>query len=110
MEFVLIAVAILVVALITGISLLVGRGRRTARLEDDAAAGTTLTRPRPAEPRPQPRPEPSAPVDQPPPPAPGAVGPGRPPRRRPAGGPACGRAAPRRAGAGADVRDPAALG
>src|SRR4051795_9114489 len=65
MEFVLIAVAILVVALVTGISLLVGRGRRTARLEDDAAAGTTLTRPRPAEPRPQPRPEPSAPVDQP---------------------------------------------
>src|SRR3954462_11893663 len=65
MEFVLIAVAILVVALVTGISLLVGRGRRTARLEDDAAAGTTLTRPRPAEPRPQPRPPPSAPVDQP---------------------------------------------
>jgi fused signal recognition particle receptor len=47
MEFVLIAVAILVVALITGISLLVGRGRRTLRLDSDAAAGTTLTRPRP---------------------------------------------------------------
>src|SRR3954447_25421355 len=100
MEFVLIAVAILVVALVTGISLLVGRGRRTARLEDDAAAGTTLTRPRPAEPRPQPRP----------PPAPRAASAVRPPRRRPAGGPAWGRAAPRRAGAGADVRDPAALG
>ena len=61
MEFVLIAIAILVVALITGISLLVGRGRRTTRLDDDAAAGTTLTRPRPAEPRA----EPAAPVDQP---------------------------------------------
>jgi fused signal recognition particle receptor len=47
MEYVLIAVAILVVALITGISLLVGRGRRTIRLDDDAATGTTLTRPRP---------------------------------------------------------------
>jgi fused signal recognition particle receptor len=47
MEFVLIALAILVVALITGISLLVGRGRRTTRLDADAAAGTTLTRPRP---------------------------------------------------------------
>src|SRR3954447_22652879 len=47
MEFVLIAVAILVVALITGVSLLVGRGRRTLRLDSDAAAGTTLTRPRP---------------------------------------------------------------
>ena len=51
MEFVLIAIAILVVALIAGISLLVGRGRRTTRLDDDAAAGTTLTRPRPAEPQ-----------------------------------------------------------
>jgi fused signal recognition particle receptor len=49
MEYVLIAVAILVVALITGISLLVGRGRRTMRLDSDAAAGTTLTRPRPPE-------------------------------------------------------------
>jgi fused signal recognition particle receptor len=47
MEYVLIAVAILVVALITGISLLVGRGRQTTRLDSDAAAGTTLTRPRP---------------------------------------------------------------
>jgi fused signal recognition particle receptor len=49
MEFVLIAIVILVVALIAGVSLLVGRGRRTARLDDDAAAGTTLTRPRPPE-------------------------------------------------------------
>jgi fused signal recognition particle receptor len=49
MEYVLIAVAILVVALVTGISLLVGRGRRTMRLDSDAAAGTTLTRPRPPE-------------------------------------------------------------
>jgi fused signal recognition particle receptor len=47
---VLIAIAILVVALLTGISLLVGRGRRTTRLDDDAAAGTTLTRPRPVPP------------------------------------------------------------
>jgi fused signal recognition particle receptor len=47
MEYVLLAVAILVVALVTGISLLVGRGRRTMRLDSDAAAGTTLTRPRP---------------------------------------------------------------
>ncbi|MCZ2829470.1 signal recognition particle-docking protein FtsY [Modestobacter sp. VKM Ac-2986] len=47
MEFVLIAVAILVVALVLGASLLVGRGRRTTRLDTDAAAGTTLTRPRP---------------------------------------------------------------
>jgi len=45
MEYVLIAVAILVVALVTGVSLLVGRGRRTLRLDDDAATGTTLTRP-----------------------------------------------------------------
>ncbi|MGY1621627.1 signal recognition particle-docking protein FtsY [Geodermatophilus sp. SYSU D00965] len=53
MEFVLIAVAILVVALVLGVSLLVGRGRRTTRLDEDAAAGTTLTRPRPpAPPRP----------------------------------------------------------
>ena len=49
MEFVLIAIAILVVALVTGVSLLVGRGRRTARLDDDAATGTTLTRPGPPE-------------------------------------------------------------
>jgi fused signal recognition particle receptor len=45
MEYVLIAVAIVVVALIVGVSLLVGRGRRTTRLDTDAAAGTTLTRP-----------------------------------------------------------------
>jgi fused signal recognition particle receptor len=50
MEFVLIAIAILVVALLAGISLLVGRGRRTTRLDSDAAAGTTLTRPRPPRP------------------------------------------------------------
>ena len=49
MEFVLIAIAILVVALLVGIGLLVGRGRRTTRLDDDAVAGTTLTRPRPPE-------------------------------------------------------------
>jgi fused signal recognition particle receptor len=47
MEFVLIAIAIVLVALVAGLSLLVGRGRRTTRLDDDAAAGTTLTRPRP---------------------------------------------------------------
>jgi fused signal recognition particle receptor len=47
MEYVLIAVAILVVALITGVGLLVSRGRRTLRLDDDATRGTTLTRPRP---------------------------------------------------------------
>jgi len=47
MEFVLIAIAILLVGLVLGASLLVGRGRRTTRLDDDAAAGTTLTRPRP---------------------------------------------------------------
>ncbi|RZU32743.1 signal recognition particle-docking protein FtsY [Blastococcus saxobsidens] len=56
MEFVLIAIGILVVALVTGISLLVSRGRRTMRLDDDAAPGTTLTRPRPAPPVDQPRP------------------------------------------------------
>ncbi len=50
MEFVLIAIAILVVALIAGVGLLVGRGRRTTRLDSDAAAGTTLTRPRPPRP------------------------------------------------------------
>jgi fused signal recognition particle receptor len=47
MEFVLIAIGILVVALLLGVGLLVGRGRRTVRLDDDATAGTTLTRPRP---------------------------------------------------------------
>ena len=50
MEFVLIAIAILVVALLAGIGLLVGRGRRTTRLDSDLAAGTTLTRPRPPQP------------------------------------------------------------
>jgi fused signal recognition particle receptor len=59
MEFVLIAIAILVVALIAGVGLLVGRGRQTTRLDDDAAAGTTLTRPRPAPEAPAP------PVEQP---------------------------------------------
>ena len=47
MEFVLIAIAILVVALILGVSLLVSRGKKTTRLDDDALGGTTLTRPRP---------------------------------------------------------------
>ncbi|MGY1713634.1 MULTISPECIES: signal recognition particle-docking protein FtsY [Geodermatophilus] len=47
MEFVLIAIAIVLVALVAGVGLLVGRGRRTTRLDDDAVAGTTLTRPRP---------------------------------------------------------------
>jgi fused signal recognition particle receptor len=47
MEFVLIAIAIVLVALVAGVSLLVGRGRRTTRLDDDAVSGTTLTRPRP---------------------------------------------------------------
>jgi fused signal recognition particle receptor len=51
MEYVLIAIAIVVVALIAGVGLLVGRGRRTTRLDEDAAAGTTLTRPRPPETR-----------------------------------------------------------
>ncbi|MPQ97281.1 signal recognition particle-docking protein FtsY [Modestobacter sp. I12A-02628] len=50
MEFVLIAIAILVLALLVGIGLLVGAGRKTTRLDDDAAAGTTLTRPRPPQP------------------------------------------------------------
>ncbi|MGY1838386.1 MULTISPECIES: signal recognition particle-docking protein FtsY [unclassified Modestobacter] len=49
-EFVLIAVAILVVGLVTAVGLLVGRGKRTTRLDDDAASGTTLTRPRPPQP------------------------------------------------------------
>jgi fused signal recognition particle receptor len=63
MEYVLIAIAILVVALLTGISLLVNRGRRTTRLDSDAAAGTTLTRPRPPEPtaeQPPPGPAPTS--------------------------------------------------
>jgi fused signal recognition particle receptor len=55
MEFVIIAVAVVVVALLVGVGLLVGRGRRTARLDDDAAqslggaTASTLTRPRPAD-------------------------------------------------------------
>jgi fused signal recognition particle receptor len=64
MEYVLIAIAILVVALIAGVGLLVGRGRRTTRLDDDAAAGTTLTRPRPPQPTPPAPPTPVAPTDQ----------------------------------------------
>ena len=59
MEFVLIAVAILVVALLVGAGLLVSRGRRTTRLDDDAVTGTTLTRPRP------PQAPPTAPPAQP---------------------------------------------
>jgi fused signal recognition particle receptor len=53
MEFVLIAIAIVVVALLAVVGLLVGRGRRTTRLDEDAAAGTTLTRPRPPQSPPQ---------------------------------------------------------
>jgi fused signal recognition particle receptor len=59
MEFLLIALGILVVAVLVAVGLLSSLGRRTTRLDDDAAAGTTLTRPRP-----------SAPTDQPAPPAP----------------------------------------
>ena len=58
MEFVLIAVAIVVVALIIGASLLVSRGKKTTRLDDDALGGTTLTRPRPPQPT-------APPVEQP---------------------------------------------
>jgi fused signal recognition particle receptor len=66
MEFVVIAIAILVVALVAGVGLLVGRGRRTMRLDDDAAAGTTLTRPRPPQPAAPPTVGPAAPpVEQP---------------------------------------------
>src|SRR4029450_12749610 len=66
MEFVVIALAILVVAVIAGVGLLVGRGRRTMRLDDDAAAGTTLTRPRPPPPTgPPPGAPPPPPVDRP---------------------------------------------
>jgi fused signal recognition particle receptor len=56
LEFVVIAIAILVVALVAGIGLLVGKGRRTTRLDDDAVAGTTLTRPGPPAPVEEPRP------------------------------------------------------
>ena len=73
MEFVLIAIAILVVGLILGVSLLVGRGRRTTRLDDDAVSGTTLTRPRP----------PAPPVEQPPPSGATASGLGVPPTDQP---------------------------
>jgi fused signal recognition particle receptor len=65
MEYVLIAIAVLVVALIAGIGLLTSRGRRTTRLDEDAAAGTTLTRPRPPAP-----PTPPAPPAEPQPRAP----------------------------------------
>jgi fused signal recognition particle receptor len=58
MEYVLIAVAIVVVALIIGASLLVSRGKKTTRLDDDALGGTTLTRPRPPQPT-------APPVEQP---------------------------------------------
>jgi fused signal recognition particle receptor len=54
MEYLLIAIAILVVAVLAGVSLLVGRGRRTTRLDDDAVRGTTLTRPPAAPPREEP--------------------------------------------------------
>ena len=56
MEFVLIAIAILVVALVAGVGLLVSAGRRTTRLDDDAVEGTTLTRPLPPAPVEEPRP------------------------------------------------------
>jgi fused signal recognition particle receptor len=62
MEFVLIAVAILVVALIVGAALLVSRGKKTTRLDEDALGGTTLTRPRPPQPT---APQPAPPVEQP---------------------------------------------
>src|SRR3954453_21355329 len=52
MEYVLIAIVLVVVALIAGVGLLVSRGRRTTRLDEDAASGTTLTRPRPPAPPP----------------------------------------------------------
>jgi fused signal recognition particle receptor len=66
MEYLLIALAILVVAVIAGIGLLVNRGRRTTRLDEDAARGTTLTRPRPPQPPAPPAPPQStaAPVEQ----------------------------------------------
>ena len=65
MEFLLIALGILVVAVIVGIGLLSSLGRRTTRLDDDAAAGTTLTRPRPPAPAERPAPEaPPAPAEQ----------------------------------------------
>lgn len=48
MEFVIIAVAVVVVALLVGVGLLVGRGRRTTRL-DEGTTAPTLTRPRPTD-------------------------------------------------------------
>jgi fused signal recognition particle receptor len=65
MEFVVIAIGILVLAVLVGIGLLTSIGRRTTRLDDDAAAGTTLTRPRPPAPTEQPAPPvPTAPGEQ----------------------------------------------
>src|SRR4051795_12736027 len=40
MEYVLIAIVLVVVALMAGVGLLVSRGRRTTRLDEDAASGT----------------------------------------------------------------------
>ncbi|MCO7220996.1 signal recognition particle-docking protein FtsY [Klenkia sp. PcliD-1-E] len=51
MEFVIIAVAVVVVALLVGVGLLVGRGRRTTRL-DEGTAAPTITRPRPTDDQP----------------------------------------------------------
>ena len=66
MEFVIIAVAVVVVALLAGVGLLVGRGRRTARLDDDATTGTTLTRPRPTDTAAPPATRPTTPATVPP--------------------------------------------
>ena len=44
MEFVLIAIAILVVALVAAVGLLVGKGRRTTRLGDDAVSSRPSSR------------------------------------------------------------------
>jgi fused signal recognition particle receptor len=105
MEYVLIAIAILVVALLTGISLLVNRGRRTTRLDSDAAAGTTLTRPRPPQPtaeQPPPGPAPtsgatSADLYQgPPAPSPNPGWSSRPRCPRPAGWSGCAPGSPAR--------------
>src|SRR3954463_14864949 len=119
MEFVLIGIAILVVALVAGVGLLVSKGRRLTRLDDDAATGTTLTRPRPPAPVEEPRPSGATTADQRPPPEAEpetAEAPPAPPRPPPGGGreaaraPAGRRAPPRRARTGAGLRDPAALG
>jgi fused signal recognition particle receptor len=69
MEYVLIAIIVVVVALIAGIGLLVSRGRRTTRLDDDAASGTTLTRPRPPQAPPTERPSGATAAHPPAPPA-----------------------------------------